>query len=153
MKKALLLATALAFSAAAIAEQYKWTDKDGKVQYGDAPPPGVKATPLRAPPGPAAAPPAAKKEAQQAGKALTPEQAFQKRQKDQQAQEQQASKERADAEAKRVNCDAAQANLRTLQSGQRIQSTNAAGERVFIDDAQRAKEIERAQRSVGEFCK
>jgi len=43
--------------------------------------------------------------------------------------------------------------LRTLQSGQRISSTNAAGERVFIDDEERAKEIERTQRAVNDWCK
>ena len=64
-----------------------------------------------------------------------------------------SAKERADAETKRVNCEQSQAALRGLQSGQRISSTNAAGERVFIDDAERAKEIERTQRAVNDWCK
>ena len=59
MKKILLMAIALMISAAASAQQYKWVDKNGKTQYGDTPPPGVKATPLRAPTGPASAPAAA----------------------------------------------------------------------------------------------
>ena len=37
---------ALAFGVAQ-AQGYRWVDKDGKVRYGDVPPPGVKATPLR----------------------------------------------------------------------------------------------------------
>ena len=40
----------LACSGLALAQQYKWVDADGKVRYGDVPPPGVKATPLRPPP-------------------------------------------------------------------------------------------------------
>ncbi|MGH8703832.1 MAG: DUF4124 domain-containing protein [Burkholderiales bacterium] len=54
MTKALVLLVALALAGAAQAQQYKWVDKDGKVRYGDTPPPGVKATALKPPPGPAA---------------------------------------------------------------------------------------------------
>jgi hypothetical protein len=150
MNKAIVLAVGLLFAAAAAAQQYKWVDQDGKVRYGDVPPPGVKATPMKPPaastPAPAAGP---KKDA----KPLTPEQAFQKRQKDQQEQEEKAAKDRSENEAKRVNCEQAQAQLRNIESGQRISTTNAAGERVYLEDAQLAKERERAQRAVGEWCK
>jgi hypothetical protein len=50
---------ALVFAAAAQAELYKWTDKDGKIRYGDNPPAGVKKTLIKAPP-PGEAPPPAK---------------------------------------------------------------------------------------------
>ena len=43
---------------AALAQQYTWVEKDGKLRYGDTPPPGVKATPLKGPSGPAAPAPA-----------------------------------------------------------------------------------------------
>src|SRR5690349_16379583 len=36
------------------AQGYRWVDKDGKVRYGDVPPPGVKATPMKPPSGPPA---------------------------------------------------------------------------------------------------
>ena len=49
MKKSLLFVAALAFATSALAQQFKWVDKDGKVQYGDTPPPGVKATRLQGP--------------------------------------------------------------------------------------------------------
>src|SRR5213078_225399 len=45
MTKALLCAVGLAFAATALAQQYRWVDKDGKVGYGDTPPPGVQAAP------------------------------------------------------------------------------------------------------------
>ena len=151
MTKALLFAVSLAFAAAATAQQYKWVDKDGKVLYGDTPPPGVQATPLKPPAGAPAAPaPAAKKDA---AKDLSPEAAFRKRQQERQEGEEKSAKERADAESKRVNCEQSQASLRTLQSGARVATTNAAGERIFIDDEERAKEIERTQRAVNEWCK
>jgi Domain of unknown function (DUF4124) len=152
MTKALLCVVGLAFAATALAQQYKWVDQDGKVRYGDTPPPGVQATRLKPPvSAPAAPAPAAKKDGSTTG--LSPEAAFRKRQQEQQGKEATSAKERADAETKRVNCEQAQASLRTLQSGQRISTTNAEGERVFIDDEARAKEIERAQRAVNDFCK
>jgi len=141
----------MAFAAVAMAQQYKWVDPNGRVQYGDTPPPGVQATPLKPPPGGASAPAAAPK--MDAAKDLSPEAAFRKRQQERQEAEEKAAKERTDAEAKRVNCEQSQGALRTLQSGQRISTTNAAGERVFIDDEERAKEIERTQRAVNEWCK
>ena len=38
------------------AQAYRWVDKDGKVRYGDSPPPGVKATVMKGVAGPAASP-------------------------------------------------------------------------------------------------
>lgn len=154
MKRILAVLAALAFAAAASAQTYKWVDKDGKVRYGDTPPPGVKATPIRGPSGPAAPAPApeAKKGASK-DKALSPEAAFRKRQEDQKQAEEKTAKERAEADSRRANCEVAQANLRQLESGQRISTTNAAGERVFIDDSERAAQTQRAQKAVSEWCK
>ena len=147
MSKLIALLVALAFTGAAAAQQYKWVDADGKVRYGDTPPPGVKATPLKPPPAAPQPPAAASKD-----KALTPEAAFRKRQQEREVQEEKAAKERAAAEAKRQNCEQAQAHLRQLQGGQRIATMNGAGERVFLDDGQRAREAERAQKAVSEWC-
>lgn len=150
MRKTLLFVAGLAFATAVLAQQYKWVDRDGRVQYGDSPPPGVKATPLRPAPAPPSAPaPAAKKDE----KKLTPEQAFQKRQQEQKEKGEKATQEQADAQSKRANCESAQAQLRQLQSGDRISTTTASGERAFIDDARRASETERAQRAIAEWCK
>lgn len=157
MKRFLLILAATAFATGALAQAYKWVDKDGKVRYGDSPPPGVKATPLKGPPpAPTQAPGAAAKKdaaAKDKEKPLTPEAAFRKRQQEKQEAEQKAEKERAEAGKKRENCDNAQLNLRNLQSGQRIATTNAAGERVYMEDAQREQAIQAAQRSVSEWCK
>jgi hypothetical protein len=154
MKRLIVLAAALAFSAGAAAQMYKWKDRNGHVRYGDTPPPGVDATPMRAPAG-APPPPAADAKNGKDGKAekaLTPEQAFQKRQKERAEADEKAAKERADADAKRSNCEQAQAQLRTLESGQRITTVNAAGERVFVEDSERASMTARAQKSVSDWC-
>jgi hypothetical protein len=155
MKRISLLIVALGFATGAFAQQFRWVDKDGRTQYGDVPPPGVKATRIKGPaagsaPAPSSPSSAAKKDGD---KALSPEAAFQKRQKEAKEQDDKAAKERAEADVRRANCDAAQAGLRQIQSGQRIATMNAAGERVFIDDAARAREEERAQKAVAENCK
>lgn len=155
MKRLLLFVTLFALAAAAGAQQYKWVDKDGRVRYGDVPPAGVKAQPLKPPPGPAAAPSPAKPAVagKKDEKPLTPEEAFQKRQKDQQEAAAKAEKERADAEAKRANCDGARQNLAQLESGQRMSTMSPTGERGYMDDAQRAREIDRARKAVADWCK
>jgi hypothetical protein len=147
----IVMGFALSFGSGALAQQFRWVDKDGRVQYGDTPPPGVNATRLKPPPG--GSTPAPASAAKGAQKPLSPEAAFQKRQKETKEEEDKAAKERADADARRANCEAAQAGLRQIQSGQRITTTNAAGERVFLDDAARAREEERAQKIVSDSCK
>jgi hypothetical protein len=165
MRRVLLMLFACAMAGSAAAQAYKWVDKDGRVRYGDTPPPGVKATPLRTPAGQKPPPPppsadAAKKDAgakdgaaKKDEKPLTPEQAFQKRQKERQEAEQKAEKERADADAKRQNCESAKSQLYTIQSGQRMTTTNAAGERSFMDDEQRQRALQQAQQAVNDWCK
>ena len=151
---------AVAFAGTASAQLYKWVDNNGRVQYGDTPPGDAsKVTRLRPPPAGSAPAPAAQSETvakdkdKDKDKALTPEQAFKKRQQERQDAEQKAEKERAEADQKRGNCDNAQAGLRQLQSGQRVATVNSAGERVFIDDNERTRQLQRAQKSVDDWCK
>jgi hypothetical protein len=161
MKRIALMLFALAVATTAAAQAYKWVDKDGRVRYGDTPPPGVKATPLKSPAGPRppAPPPSASTDAAKKDgpkkdeKPLTPEQAFQKRQKERAEAEEKAQKERADADAKRQNCESAKSQLYTIQSGQRITTTDASGERSYMDDEQRARALQQAQQAVSDWCK
>lgn len=151
MRKALLFIFAMALAAAASAQQYKWVDQDGKVRYGDTPPPGVKATPLKPPPRGASAPdpaPAAKKD----GKPLTPEEAFRKRQEEAQKDRDKQAQADQQAATKRDNCARAQENLRMLESGQRISRTDAKGERYYLEDAQIAQETAKARQAVQQWC-
>jgi hypothetical protein len=149
MKRTVLLIVVMGFAVAASAQQFRWVDKDGRVQYGDTPPPGVKATRLKPPPAGSAPAGAAKKDE----KPLSPEAAFRKRQQEQAEADKKAAQEAKDAESKRVNCNAAQAQMRQIQSGQRITTTNASGERVYLDDSQRAAELQRAEKAASEWCK
>lgn len=158
MTKIAFLALALSLSATALAQQYKWTDQNGRVQYGDTPPPGVKATRLRGSSAPAPASPAsaAKKDAKDSGKPLTPaeqEAAYRKRQADAQKADEKQAQEAQNEQARRDNCNNSRQQLAELESGQRIARTDAKGERYYLEDEQRSAEIARARKLVGDWCK
>jgi len=153
MHKLIVLAASFLFAASAAAQQYKWVDKDGKVRYGDVPPPGVNATRLKAPssgyaPTPAPAAAAKKDDA----KGLTPEQAFRKRQEDAAKATDTQAKSEQDAAAKRENCTRAQEAVRVLESGQRVSRTDSKGERYFLEDAQVQQELARARQTAQQWC-
>ena len=153
----LLCALALA-CAAAQAQGYQWVDKDGKTRYGDAPPAGVTATPMKPPAGSPQAAPAAAAAKKDDGKDAkkpppTPEQGFKERQLKAKEDAEKAAKEEKEEQTRKQNCERSQAGLRNLESGQRISQTNAAGERAFLDDAERAVRIAESRKLVAEWCK
>lgn len=156
MSRILAAAAALLCSTAVAAQAYRWVDKDGKVRYGDTPPPGVSARQLSGPsasPAPAAAPDAAAKGARKGP--LTPadqEKDYRKRQAEAQKSAEKAAQAERDAEAKRENCARARETLAGLESGQRIARTGADGERYYLDDAQREAETAKARESVKSWC-
>lgn len=145
-----MLAALLAFGASAFAQQYKWVDKDGRVRYGDVPPPGVQARPLRPPPA-VSAPPAAP-DAKAPLSTAEKDAEFRKRQEEALKEREKQEIASRDAAAKKENCARAQEYLRTLQSGQRITRTDAKGERVFLEDSQVAQETAQARQAVQQWC-
>ena len=160
MKRWIWIALAAAAVATAHAQAYRWVDKSGHVGYGDTPPPGVKATPLRAvdsaaPPASAPAKDAGSDKAVKRGPLTPAEQELEFRRRTKEAQEAaaKADKERRDAEEKKVNCETARQSLQTLESGQRIMRLDSKGERYFISDTQRAQDTARAREAVSQWCK
>jgi hypothetical protein len=156
MKKSLIFAAALLFSAAAGAQAYKWADKNGKVQYGDVPPPGVTATPVRSVSTPPAPPAAKQDDAKGAAKKgpMTPaeqEADYRKRQQEAEKDRQKQAQAQQEADGKRENCARAHEMLRSLSSG-RVSRTDAKGERYYLDDAQLAQETAKAQQAVQQWC-
>jgi hypothetical protein len=114
-------------------------------------PPAPDAKAAAAKDGKAAAPTAAK-DAKPAEKPLTPEEAFQKRQKEAREAEEKAAKTKADADRKAQACNQNREALRNLESGQRVATTDAKGERVFLDDAQRAARAAQLRDAVAKTC-
>lgn len=153
MRKAWICLLALAFAGAAQA-QYRWVDKDGKTRYGDTPPPGVKATALGAPAsGAAPAPAASSTDAKKKGP-LTPaerEQDYRKRQEMAKKDQEKSEKSRKDAADKAEDCSRAREYKVALDTG-RVLRSNAAGERYYMDEAQIAQELAKAQQAIRRSC-
>jgi hypothetical protein len=153
MKRTFLLVALLAAAAGASAQQYKWVDRNGRVQYGDTPPAGVNATALRAPSGRAALAPASADAAARKGPLTAAEQdaAFRKRRENAEKDREKQAQADQRAQEKRENCENARAAARSLESG-RVSRTNAQGERYFMEDAEIQREMERARRAIQQEC-
>ncbi|MHB1094221.1 DUF4124 domain-containing protein [Thiobacillus sp.] len=138
---------ALAVMADAQAELYKWTDAQGKVHYTDQPP-TLKAQVLKNSDGGQA------DISSQATQSLdAKDQAFQKRRKEADDARAKADQEAERARVERENCTKARNNLSTLQNSPRVYSTDAAGQRTYMDDDARARQLTQTQKAVSDFCK
>lgn len=146
----------------AAAQVYKWVDKDGKIQYGDVPPPEAKATPKKlsasSTSGAGTAATAAPVDA--AGKATKPIKApLKDAVKDVVAPltpAEKAAKDAADAEKARIdaeNCKAAQDNLRLVDSGAPLKKADSSGTAVFMTQEERDAEASRARATAKASCK
>ncbi|MDD2740721.1 MAG: DUF4124 domain-containing protein [Rhodocyclaceae bacterium] len=156
MKNTLIFALGIALTVTlpnAGAETYQWKDSSGRTVVSDTPPQGVAKETARtigsnAPLSTSAAKPA------DAPKTMAEKDLeFRKRQQESAEKADKAAKEESDAAAKRDNCERAKRQVALLESGQRIATTDANGERRVIDDEERARELARAQKIVGESCK
>jgi len=159
MMRTFVLLSALT-CAGTVAAQSKWVDKDGRVTYGDAPPVGVSAAPMRRsaavplPQAEEAASDKADKKDDAKKKPLTAAEqdaAFRKRQEEAAKEREKQAKADGSAAAKRENCARAQSYVRTLETG-RVTSTDAQGERYFLDDNQLAQENAKARQEVRDWC-
>lgn len=151
--------------------QWAWKDDNGRVVYSDRPPPaGVKSdrivrqpsnaqTVLPSQPGPAAAAtattqPASDPRAASSGPRSLAEQEmeFRKRQQERADAERKAQEEQMKSAAKAAECERARGYLRVLEEGGRVARTDSSGNREFLDDAQRASEVDRTKKVVQQAC-
>ena len=138
---------ALAFMGLAHAELYKWTDSQGKVHYTDQPPTANAQTIKSHQSGQA-------ETTTQATQTLNEkDQAYQKRRDEAEQARLKAEKEAEQERIQRENCTKARNNLSSLQNSSRVYSTNAAGQRIYMDDATRANALANSQKAVSDFCK
>ena len=138
---------ALILSVHVQADLYKWTDGQGKVHYSDQPP-TVKAQVIKN-----SAAGQADTTAQATQSLDAKDQAYQKRRKEAEDARAKAEKEAEQARVQRENCAKARSNLSTLQNNPRVYSTDAAGQRTYMDDSARARELASSQKAVSDFCK
>ena len=147
-------AIAIFLATATVAAQvFKWIDKDGKVNFSDTPPPAEavkgeakKLTVLPAANTPTPAPAKVKIAVDQAKEAEKKKTELADKAKKDEAVEQ-------NAKQNEERCKDAKRYLSTLDSGTPIRQSNDAGERVFMNDEQRASETARAKIAVIESCK
>ncbi|APV51604.1 hypothetical protein BWI17_19055 [Betaproteobacteria bacterium GR16-43] len=146
-RMAIAFAAAIALASPWVAAQvYKWVDENGKVQYGEQPPPGAKATPINVPAAPAGAP------AQQTWKEKELE--SQRRKNDRERQEAQEDQQARQRNANReANCYEANRRLAILREQVPAYTRNSKGERVYVEDNARPAEIAKAEAYVRENCK
>ena len=163
----------LTFATGAAFAQFVWIDANGTKQYSDRPPPAniPKNKILKEPSlelrnngqasgetepaigtipakGGAATPASAKGPVTTAEKNAD----FVKRKADQAELDKKAGDEAKEAADKGKNCERAQAYNRSLQSGERIATTDKNGEKAFLSDEKRAQEVRDTKR-VMEGCK
>jgi hypothetical protein len=152
--RGLAVVLALALSAAAQAQLYKWVDSEGRIHYTDKPPPAgasgeKKLTVPKSPTAPVAAP---AEEGQAAGPKSYAEKEMEYRKR--KAEEEQ-SRQRAQAEEQenQQRCQSARQQLRTHEEAGRIYSMDDKGERVYVDDETRRRNIEQAQQDIAKYCR
>jgi hypothetical protein len=150
MKRVLFCAAMIAWSAMASAVVYKWTDSQGKVQYGDRPPDGVHAEVVEmlgnhvsraAPAQPAAtATPAA---AQSPASAPRPP-----------GDDASAKAAVADdvAQAREKQCADAQSRYKTLIEGRKLYKTGPDGERQYLTSDEIDADRLSAKHDVDAIC-
>jgi hypothetical protein len=150
---ALATASTVAFSNAA-AQTYQWRDSNGRTIISDTPPPALKKENVRTMGEASTSPAGAVKSAPtEAPKSMAEKELeFKKRQQENAEKAEKETKEKAAAAAKRDNCQRAKKHLAILESGQRIANIDEKGERRFMDDSERAKELDYARRGMKDSC-
>jgi len=164
----LALATAL-FCQAALA-QYVWVGESGVRQYSDTPPPasvpanrilkapGMRSAPAASPDSPptdAAAPangaqPAAGQPANAAPTLAQRNAEFNKRRIEQQEQAAKTAEENQQAANRARSCQHARSYMNTLNSGMRVARVDDRGERIFLTDSERAREVDATRRLLSQ---
>ncbi len=148
--------------------QYKWRDAQGHITMSDRPPPSsVPARDVLERPAPqdvnaraqavgaaqneSSKPNAAVAKAETRSKESAPSAVPSKAEVE--AGNQRKEMEEKNASAARDNCARARRSIATFDSGMRVATVNAAGEREVMEDKQRAAEVARLQEIANSNCK
>jgi hypothetical protein len=161
---ALLAFVGLLSSTPIFAQINKCVDAAGKTYYSQSPcPPGAKSSTVRSAPPPANAPPPSASGTTGAGSAAAKstgpksiaeqEIEFRKRQTEQAEAAKKDQEKATEATQRQENCRNARGSLASLEAGGRQTRFNEKGERYILDDAQTARELDRARQAVDQWCK
>jgi hypothetical protein len=145
MRAALLLALVLCAAGASAGDLYRWVDAEGRVQFGDAPPPGVKAEKL----GIKSRPTDPVAQAADEAKATQDDRVSAEAER---VKDERAANAKQLAEAKAADCADAQKTYAEMRDERKILVTGTDGKETWVrgDDAIAAKE--KARLAVAEHC-
>jgi hypothetical protein len=150
MKRVLLCAALLAWSGMAAAVVYKWTDAQGKIQYGDRPPDGVHAQIVEMPGNHAARSTTSSVPDSSTPNAQNPKPAAPR---DPAAQDD--AKKAVDddvAQTREKQCADAQDRYKRLIEGRKLYKTGPDGERQYLTSEEIDSERVNAKRDVDSIC-
>jgi Domain of unknown function (DUF4124) len=141
-------------AAPAQAQVYRWVDANGRVQYSDRKPPDGRqqAQEVRNTVSSVGSQPIGASATSEGKSTAEVERDLQKQRQEQADAQKKQQASAAEQKAKSDNCTAARRNLATLNSGQRISRFNEKGEKSYLDDSGRAREVERAQQQIKANC-
>jgi hypothetical protein len=124
----------------------KWVDADGNVHYSDEPPPPeAKVTKSVSVPRPASGAFVTKSLSER-------ENELKKSQKDAEDAEKKTADQQQIAAAKQKNCEAARANIRTLENSPNIVTYDASGKPVPMSEDARKQAMEDSRKAVSDNC-
>jgi hypothetical protein len=156
IKIALCGALLLLFGSTVNADVYKWVDKNGKIQYSDQPPPSGDGKKLKRHSKDTVESPSAQSGAT-AGKpaASTADQEleYRKRKAEKEEAEKKQQAEAETAEKNKEYCNSLRGELSSHSNGVRLVRYNEKGERVFLDDKERAVSKEKLEQRISKECK
>ena len=129
------------------AQVYKWVDANGRTQYGEKPPEGVRATEVKTQGNAPTAPPESAETWKQK------ELEFQRRRVEREKRERQeeAANSKSSPAARR-ECNSARRDLEVLEAEIPVYTRNDKGERVYIPDSDRPAKLKEARQRVRDAC-
>ncbi|CAG1004309.1 hypothetical protein RHDC4_03461 [Rhodocyclaceae bacterium] len=136
----------LTLAAGASAQAYKWTDAQGKVHFSDTPPPDRKADKMTIKPAQPENPEAVARSRDwktQLEESRVRQHQEQKREAAQQSQRQAAES----------RCQSARRSLDSLKRERPVYRFNKEGQKEYLEDKDRATEVQRAQDRVDANCR
>jgi hypothetical protein len=117
---------------------YKWIDENGRVAYGDQPPPGAKPTKLNASVGPT--------DPNAVRDMATKDAEINKRQQQRVEEAAKTAKDEADSKKKLDQCVQARGKIKTLRNDLAVYKYNEKGEKVFYEAADRERAVADSQK-------
>jgi len=152
LTKLLLVLIALYPITISYAEMYKWVDEEGNINYGDSCPlPECESQAIEATPKPTDEQVRQSQERIKSLKRQTQRYEEMRKEKESQKRREREDKQKKLVETKK-KCTRARQNLHILEQRRPAYSIDDKGKHVFIEDAARAKEIERLQQFIEKNC-